>query len=93
MPNNNRVRWLGLAVTVFCIFAAVVASCIWVQADVRAVNTKAAVIEENIGELKEEGCLPARDNGYSIVKIETQLKAIQDQQQTAFKEILKRLPK
>ncbi len=93
MANNNRVRWLGLAITVFCVFAAVVASCIWVKADVVAVDIKATAINESMGMLKEEGCLPARDNGYSIVKIETQLKAIQTQQKTAFDEILKRLPK
>ena len=59
MANNNKVRWLGLAITVFCVFAAVVASCIWVKADVVAVNTKATVINENMDELKEEGCLPS----------------------------------
>lgn len=92
MPNNNKVRWFGLALTAFVVIVTVISSYVWVQAGVMAVETKTNVIIEDVAELKDEGCLPARDNGYSIVKIETQLKAIQTQQKTAFKEILKRLP-
>lgn len=92
MPNNNRVRWFGLALTAFVIIVAVISSYVWVQAGVMAVETKTDVIIENVEELKEEGCLPARENGHSIVKIEAKLETIQTQQQAAFKEILRRLP-
>ena len=92
MPKNNRARWIGLAFTAFVIFATVIGNYVWTQADVRAVDTKATGINEDMGELKEEGCLPARDNGDSIIRIEGKLSVIQTQQQTAFKEILDRLP-
>ncbi|KKK53489.1 hypothetical protein LCGC14_3094270, partial [marine sediment metagenome] len=57
-----------------------------------AVDTKSNVIVKNMDELKEEGCLPSRVNGDSIIRIEGKLETIQTQQQTAFKEILDRLP-
>lgn len=92
MANNNKVRLLGLILFTLTIIVAVVGSFIWVQADVKAVDIKANVITKNVGELKEEGCLPSRGNSESIVRIEGKLKAIQTEQQTAFKEILRRLP-
>ena len=91
--NNNKARWIGLALTTIMMIVAVVSSYIWVQASVKAVDIKATVINENMDELKEEGCLPARTNGNSIIGIEGKLKAIQVQQQAGFKEILERLPK
>ena len=94
MPkNNNKARWLGLALTTLGLIAIVITSFVWVQADVKAVDIKSNVIIENVGELKEEGCLPARDNGNSIIRIEGKLQAIQTQQKAGFKEILERLPK
>ena len=93
MPkNNNKARWLGLALTTLGLIAIVITSFVWVQADVKAVDIKSNVIIENVGELKEEGCLPSRVNGDSIIRIEGKLETIQTQQQTAFKEILDRLP-
>ena len=93
MPkNNNKARWIGLTLTAFVIFATVIGNYIWVQADVKAVDTKSNVIVKNMDELKEEGCLPSRVNGDSIIRIEGRLETIQTQQQTAFKEILERLP-
>ena len=99
MPKNNRARWTTIAITVGGIIVAVVTSYIWTQADVRAVDTKATVITKGMGELKEEGCLPSRDNGNSIVGIKTEVRALskevttlRTEQRAGFKEILERLP-
>ena len=93
MANNNKMAtWIRIGITTLGLMAVIIAAFVWVQADVKAVNTKTEVIKTNIAEIKTEGCLPSRDNGNSITKIQTQLKAIQTQQQTAFAEILKRLP-
>ncbi len=85
MLNNNKAKWTTLAITVLGIIAVIIASFVWVQADVKAVDTKVTVI-------KEEGCLPSRDNNDSIIKIEGRLEIIQVQQEAGFKEILERLP-
>ena len=99
MARNNKARWLGLAITTIMIIVAVVTSFIWVQADVKAVDMKATVINENMDELKEEGCLPARDNGDSIIGIKAEVKTLskevtemRTEQKAGFREILKRLP-
>ncbi len=93
MANNNKMAtWIRIGITTLGLMAAIIAAFVWVQVDVKAVNTKPEDINTNIAEIKTEGCLPSRDNGNSITKIQTQLKAIQTQQQTAFAEILKRLP-
>lgn len=93
MANNNKSAvWIRLGLATLGLIAVIVASFVWVQADVKAVDTKTEVIKTNIAEMKKEGCLPSRDNGNSITKIQIQLETIQTQQETAFTEILKRLP-
>ena len=92
MIKNNKIRLVVLYITILGIITIVVATFVSSQADVRAVDTKTNVIESSISELKVEGCLPARDNGNSITRIETQLETMQLEQRTAFTEILKRLP-
>ena len=90
--KNGTTKWVGIGLTGAGIVAAIIVSFTWVQADVKAVDTKTEVIKTNIADMKTEGCLPSRNNGNSITKIQTQLETIQTQQQKAFTEILKRLP-
>ena len=68
------------------------------QADIKAVDIKTDGVKENMGLLKEEGCLPARMNDKSIGKIEIRLESIDgrlnsiDKSQTAgFKAIMEKL--
>lgn len=90
--KNNKARWAGLALTTLVIVAAVIAAFVWAQADIKAVDTKAIGIKEDIVLLKNEGCLPARKNIINITKIEGQLETMQTEQREAFGEILRRLP-
>ncbi len=98
MAKNSRAKWVGIGLTVLTILVMVVASFVWAQADIAAVDTKADDIKEDMGMLKEEGCLPARKSDRSIVKIETQLESIgtrldtiNTQQSQGFMAIMKKL--
>ncbi len=92
MAKNNRVKWIGLGLTALGILAVVIATFVWAQAEIEAVDIKADGIKEDMGELKEEGCLPARGNTNTIGRIETRLETMQTEQTQAFSEILRRLP-
>ena len=97
--NNNKVKWIRLGFAALLIVAAVIGSFVWVQADVKAVNTKANGIKEDVTELKAEGCKPTIPLKLDVALVKkdiTTLKddvaAIKTEQKTAFKEILRRLP-
>ncbi len=102
--NNNKVKWIKLGFTALLITAAVIASFIRAQADIKAVDTKANSIKEHVGLLKVEGCKPANKakNDMAVFKVAVQkdISAIQKDigniqtiQSEGFKEILKRLKK
>ncbi len=90
--NNNKIRWVGIGLTILMLAGTLIATFVWAQAGIVAVDIKADGIKEDVGLLKEEGCLPARNNINSITRIETKLETMQVEQRTAFTEILKRLP-
>ncbi len=101
--GNSKIRWISFGFTVLVIVTAVIASFVWAQADIKAVNVKADGIKENVGLLKTEGCKPANKakNDMAVFKVAVQkdISAIQEDvdtmqktQNTAFREILRRLP-
>lgn len=85
--EKNRAKWIIVCLTAMAMFAAVITTFVWAQADIKAVDTKAEGIKKGMGHaaagakerlasLKAEGCLPARENDKSIVAIEGELKSI-----------------
>ena len=98
--NNSKVKWIRLGFAALLIITAVIASFVWAQADIKAVDVKADGIKENVIILKEEGCKPTIPLKLDVALVKkdiTTLKddvaAIKTEQKTAFKEILRRLPK
>ena len=101
--GNSRTRWISIGLTALLIITAVIASFVWAQADIKAVDTKANSIKEHVGLLKVEGCKPANKakNDMAVFKVAVQkdISAIQKDigniqtiQSEGFEEILKRLP-
>ena len=99
MAKNNFVM-LKIGIPVIVIIVGVAGSFVWGQADTRAVDIKADGIKEHLDTMKVEGCKPAVKNKLDIALVQKDIATIQKtqtemrtEQQTAFKEILKRLPK
>ena len=101
--NNSKIRLISFGFTVLIIITAVIASFVWAQADIKAVNVKTDGIKENVGLLKVEGCKPANKakNDMAVFKVAVQkdisaiqedIGAIQEAQSEGFEEILRRLP-
>ena len=97
---NGTVKWLGPALAAFVLLGTIIATFVWAQTDIKAIDTKTAIIIENVSELKTDGCKPATKNTFDIGLIQKDIatiqesqKKIEEQQKEGFKEILKRLPK
>ena len=102
--NNSKVKWIRLGFAALLIIAAVIASFVRAQTDIKAVNVKADGIKENVSTLKAEGCKPANKakNDMAVFKVAVQkdisaiqkdIGAIQTTQSEGFEEILRRLKK
>ena len=92
MAKNSKAIWIKLGLTIILIAVSVATAFVWAKADIKAVDTKATGIKEDVILLKDEGCLPARKNTNNITKIETQIKTMRDEQRLGFEAILRRLP-
>lgn len=70
--KNGKTKWIYIGLMILGMVAAVITTFVWAQADIKAVNTKADGVKEDVVELKAEGCLPARetDKGMGIIKNE-----------------------
>ena len=96
MANGNNTKWFGLALAALALLGTIIATFVWAQADIKAVDTKALAIIEDVDDLKADGCKPSSKNTNSINVINYRLDALQktqNQVQSDTKEILRRLPK
>ena len=65
--KNNTVRWVGIALTVLGIIAAIIISFTWVQADVKAVDKQTVINTREIETLDNR----ADTLDKALVRVET----------------------
>ncbi len=99
MAKNNLVM-IKIGIPLIVIIVGVVGSFVWGQADTRAVDIKADGIKEHLDIVREEGCKPTISLRLDMALVQKDIATIQKsqtemrtEQQTAFREILLRLPK
>lgn len=89
MAKSSTLRNIGIVVTIAFVFASGIASFVWTQADVKAVDTKidthTTLQEEKFSriiadadDLELEGSKPARKNKEDIIVIKKDISTIKE---------------
>jgi len=95
---NNKTKWISLGFTVLVLFAGLITSFVWAQADIKAVGVKVDDVDHDMDTIKTEGCLPARatDKEITVLKVEVvginkRLETMESAQVKRFDAIMKKL--
>ncbi len=77
MAKNGKVKWIGIVIVALGLLVSVIGSFIWAQADIKAVNTKANGIVEDVDDLEEDGCKPAQKIKIKVAVLENSVQRIE----------------
>ncbi len=91
--SNGTAAWIKLGIWIIIVVAAIVASTVWTQADVQAVDVKVDATDKDVTELKEDGCDPAQEHTTEIAVIKEQFKTYRKEQQQGFETVIEAINK